>query len=40
MLKDIALSSYRNGWFSMTKVRSTFREMAMAAYRDAGEMPS
>ena len=40
MLKDIALSSYRNGWFSMTKVRSTFREMAMAAYRDSGEMPS
>jgi transposase len=37
MLKEIALSSYRNGWFSMKTVRSTLHELAMAAYRDAGE---
>jgi hypothetical protein len=37
MLKDIALSSYRNGWFSMKTVRSTFHELAMAAHRETGE---
>ena len=37
MLKDIALSSYRNGWFSMKTVRSAFRELAMAAHRETGE---
>ena len=25
MLKDIALSSYRNGWFSMDKLKSALR---------------
>jgi hypothetical protein len=39
MLKDIALSSYRHGWFSMEKLKSAFRELAMAAYRDTGECP-
>ena len=37
MLKEIALSSYRSGWFSMKTVRSTFGELAMAAYRETGE---
>jgi hypothetical protein len=40
MLKDIALSCYQNGWFSMDKLKSAFRELAMAAYRDSSEMPS
>jgi hypothetical protein len=40
MLKEIALSSYRNGWFSMEKLKSTLRELAMAFYRDTGKMPS
>jgi hypothetical protein len=40
MLKEIALSSYRNGWFSMEKLKSTLRELAMAVYRDTGKMPS
>jgi hypothetical protein len=33
MLKDIVISSYNNGWFSMNKLRSTFNGLAMAAYR-------
>jgi hypothetical protein len=36
VLKDITLTSYRHGWFSMDKLKSTFRELAMAAY---GEVP-
>jgi hypothetical protein len=31
MLKDIVISSYNNGWFSMNKLRSVFRELAIAA---------
>jgi len=37
MLKDIAICSYNHHWFSMEKLRSTFRKLAMAAYRDTGE---
>jgi hypothetical protein len=37
MLRDIATSSYRQHWFSMEKLRSTFRQLAMAAYPDTGE---
>jgi hypothetical protein len=37
MLEDIALSSYRNHWFSMGHLKSTYRELLMAAYRDTGE---
>ena len=37
MLEDIAMSSYRHGWFSMDKLKFAFRELAMAAYRDTGE---
>jgi hypothetical protein len=40
MLQDISTCSYRHGWFSMEKLKSTFRELAMAAYRDTGEYPS
>jgi len=29
MLEDIALSCYRHGWFSMEKLTSAFREVAM-----------
>ena len=36
-LKEIALSCYRHGWFSMSKLRSVFRELAIAAHRDTGE---
>ena len=37
MLKEIALTSYRHGWFSMNKLRSVFRELAIAVYGDNGE---
>jgi hypothetical protein len=37
MLREIALSSYRQHWFSMDELKSTFLELAMAAYRDTGE---
>src|SRR6185312_12000865 len=36
MLEDIALSSYRR-WFRMDELKSTHRELLMAAYRDTGE---
>ncbi len=37
MLRDIATSSYRQHWFSMEKLKFTFRELAIAAYRDTEE---
>ena len=37
MIEDIALSSYRHHWFSMNKLKSTYRELLIAAYRDTGE---
>jgi hypothetical protein len=37
MLEDIALSSYRNHWFSMDKLKSVYRELLIAAYRETGE---
>ena len=37
MLEDIALSSYRHGWFPMEKLKFTYHELLMAAYRDTGE---
>ena len=37
MLEDIALSSYRHHWFSMNKLKSTYCELLMAAYRETGK---
>jgi hypothetical protein len=37
MLEDIALSSYRHHWFSMGHLKSTYRELLVAAHRDTGE---
>jgi len=37
MLKDVALSCYRHGWFSMEKLKFTYRELLMAAHRATGE---
>jgi hypothetical protein len=37
MLRDIATSSYRQHWFSMEKLRSAFRQLAIAAHRQTGE---
>jgi hypothetical protein len=37
MLRDIATSSYRQHWFSMDKLKSTFRELLIAAHRETGE---
>jgi hypothetical protein len=37
MLRDIALSSYRHGWFSMDALTSTYRELLIAAHRATGE---
>jgi hypothetical protein len=39
MLKNIALGSYRHGWFSMEKLKSLLRKLAMAAYGDTDEPP-
>jgi hypothetical protein len=36
MLEDIALCSYRHGWFSMPKLRSVYIELLKAAYQDTG----
>ena len=36
-LKEIALSSYRRGWFSFGELKSTFYRLAMDAYGDTGE---
>ena len=37
VLRDVATSSYRQHWFSMEELKSVFRELAMAAYRDTGQ---
>jgi hypothetical protein len=37
MLEAIALSSYRNHWFSMGHLKSTYRELLVAAHRETGE---
>jgi hypothetical protein len=37
MLRDIATCCYRHHWYSFEKLKSTFRELAMAAYGDTGE---
>jgi hypothetical protein len=37
MLEDIALSSYRHHWFSMSKLKSTYGELLMAAHRETGK---
>ena len=37
MLEEIALSSYRNHWFSMGHLKSTYRELLVAAHRETGE---
>jgi hypothetical protein len=37
MLRDVALSSTRHGWFSIEKLMSTFRQLALAAYAETGE---
>jgi hypothetical protein len=39
MLRDIATRSYRQHWFSMNKLKSVLRELAMAAYRDTEGPP-
>lgn len=39
MVEDIALSSYRHGWFSMDKLKFTYRELLIAAHRDTGGPP-
>jgi hypothetical protein len=36
MLKDVALSSYRHGWFSLDELKSTIRELLVAAH-ETGE---
>jgi len=37
MLEDIALCSYRSHRFSMGQLKSTYRELLVAAHRDTGE---
>ena len=40
MLREMAFSSYRHHWFKMDEVKAALCELAIAAYRDTGEMPS
>ena len=37
MLKDITTCSYRQHWFSMEKLKLTFYQLAIAAYRNTDE---
>jgi hypothetical protein len=37
MLKDVALSSYRHGWFSFEELKSIFYRLARDAYGDTAE---
>ena len=37
MLKDIAICCRNHHWFSMEKLRSAFRQLAIAAHRQTGE---
>jgi hypothetical protein len=37
MVKEIATSSYRQHWFSLEKLKLTFRALAIATYSDSGE---
>jgi hypothetical protein len=37
MLRHIALCGYRHHWFSMEKLKSTFYQLAIAAYRNTDE---
>ena len=42
VLEDIALSSYRHGWFSMDTLKFIYRKLLMVVHRDTGdyEIPS
>ena len=37
MLQDIAACCYRHRWFTFGELKSVFHELAVAAYRDAGD---
>jgi hypothetical protein len=37
MLQDIAACCYRHRWFTFAELKSVFHELAVAAYRDAGD---
>ena len=37
MLRDIAVSSVNQGWFSLEELKFTLRELLMAAHRETGE---
>ena len=37
MLREIACCCYRHHWYSFSELKSVFRELAMAAYRDTGK---
>ena len=37
MLRDIAVSSTNQGWFSLDELKFTLRELLMAAHRETGE---
>jgi hypothetical protein len=34
---DIAISSYKQQWFKMDKLKCTYRQLVMAGDRDTGE---
>jgi hypothetical protein len=37
MLKDVAASCYRHRWFTFGELKAVFHQLAVAAYRDAGD---
>lgn len=37
ILRDMAICSYNHHWFSKDKLKSTFRELLIAAHRETGE---
>ena len=37
ILREIACCCHRHHWYSYEELKSVFRELAMAAYRDTGE---
>ena len=39
MLKEIATCCYRRHWYSFGELKCVFRELAIAAYGDTGEVP-
>jgi hypothetical protein len=40
VLRDIAVCSTNQGWFSLDELKCTLSELLMAAHRETGEYPN